>query len=349
MLTLVASGSVLVDTPPSPVDPQALRRSCSHHNAVYRRNRPRRLIRSGTLSAIPRFLQTPGQSAMDAAESQALLTDHRVPETTADAAVGLAIVGAQTAPLHPRCWGALGYAVACADRAAGQASLLAHRLPVPCNAPPRRCIIYLEPSRTSWLYRQLERFYHQTRLEFGPSEAHQYHPHCSLSGFFAVDETALVASESVLHALHQIATTLGCLLDQPAWRESVTPPSIVGLSRPPYTTDKLNLDLGNTDAFRAIVHQLAQIIHAQPWGCHVRPKPVDHISLVYYNKSVQATTTVTPAQLDRIEHLARSLLLESPHGDQSVQWDVVMYEQVHQSPVLHQPHRFRELQRWHLI
>ncbi|KAJ1972124.1 hypothetical protein H4R35_004852 [Dimargaris xerosporica] len=346
MLTLAAPGSVLVDAPPSPVDAQALRRTCSHHNGVYRRDRPRRLLRSGTLSAVPKLLHTPRQPAMDSTGPQALLADHRAPET---AAAGLAIVSAQAAPLHPHCWNSFGYAVVSPNQVSVPASLWDHQLPSLGHPSPRRCIIYLEPSRTSWLYRQLERFYHQTRLEFGPSEAHQYHPHCSLSGFFTVDGATLAASESTDHVLHQLATTLGCLLDQPAWRKSVAPPRILGLSRPQHTTDKLNLDLGNTDTFRAIVHQLAQIVHAQPWKCHVRPKPVDHISLVYYNKSVQTSATVTPAQLNRIEQLARSLLLESPHRDQPVQWDVVMYEQVHQSRVLHQPHRFCELQRWHLV
>ncbi|KAJ2583202.1 hypothetical protein GGH95_001124, partial [Coemansia sp. RSA 1836] len=57
-------------------------------------------------------------------------------------------------------------------------------------APPRKCIIYLEPRRTSSLYTAIERFFAVSADRFGPTEAHMYHPHSSMTGFIDIPATS---------------------------------------------------------------------------------------------------------------------------------------------------------------
>ncbi|CAG8545209.1 12456_t:CDS:10 [Ambispora gerdemannii] len=54
------------------------------------------------------------------------------------------------------------------------------------KAKPLRCIVYLEPSKNSKFYQSIDEFFAQTYKLFGANEAHQYHPHISMTGFFSL-------------------------------------------------------------------------------------------------------------------------------------------------------------------
>ncbi|KAJ1912158.1 Lanosterol synthase (Oxidosqualene--lanosterol cyclase) [Mycoemilia scoparia] len=57
---------------------------------------------------------------------------------------------------------------------------------------PKRCIIYLEPRHSSPLYRSLTAFFSAVTRVFGPSEAQQYHPHCSMTGYIPINDCDVV-------------------------------------------------------------------------------------------------------------------------------------------------------------
>ncbi|KAG9296492.1 hypothetical protein G9A89_015084 [Geosiphon pyriformis] len=54
----------------------------------------------------------------------------------------------------------------------------------PADSKKIRCVVYLEPSADSRFYQSIDRFFAQTYKLFGPNEAHQYHPHVAMTGFF---------------------------------------------------------------------------------------------------------------------------------------------------------------------
>ncbi|PVZ99332.1 hypothetical protein BB558_004660 [Smittium angustum] len=59
------------------------------------------------------------------------------------------------------------------------------------------CILYLEPRKTSALYKAIELFFEKSKEIYGPNEAHVYHPHCSMTGFFTVNDFSF--NESLLN------------------------------------------------------------------------------------------------------------------------------------------------------
>ncbi|KAJ1650096.1 hypothetical protein IWQ61_009006 [Dispira simplex] len=235
------------------------------------------------------------------------------------------------------------------------------RTPLATRRGPRRCIIYLEPSRSSWLYQRLTRFFCITQDKFGPSEAHQYHPHCSLSGFIPLDddlgcdrskEEAPVPLNSG-YFIQAIGDALNCLITEILFTgqgQALLPPQVTGLTRPAGTQDKLILDLAQTEPFRLLIQRLIQTLSLTPKfaSVNIRPKPVSHISLIYFNKAVPVPSTLTFQQMEEVHRLAQSLLC-SPPTQAPLSWDVVFYEQTFQSASLKVPHSFEELARWKLI
>ncbi|KAJ2189115.1 hypothetical protein IW139_004225, partial [Coemansia sp. RSA 353] len=60
---------------------------------------------------------------------------------------------------------------------------------------PHKCIVYLEPRRGSPLYTGIEEFFRASCALWGPTEAHMYHPHSSMTGFIDLptDAGAVIA------------------------------------------------------------------------------------------------------------------------------------------------------------
>ncbi|KAJ1963860.1 hypothetical protein IWQ62_003091 [Dispira parvispora] len=235
------------------------------------------------------------------------------------------------------------------------------RTPLAIRRGPRRCIIYLEPSRSSWLYQRLTQFFRITQDKFGPSEAHQYHPHCSLSGFIPlVDGLGCDGSREKTpvplnsgYFIQAIGDALNCLVTRTLFTgqgQALQSPRVTGLTRPAGTQDKLILDLAQTEPFRQLIQRLIQALSQTPKfaSVNIRPKPVSHISLIYFNKAVPATSTLTPLQMEEAYQLAESLFF-SPPTRAPLSWDIVFYEQTFQSRSLEIPHSFEELARWKLL
>ncbi|KAJ1966289.1 hypothetical protein GGI12_000194 [Dipsacomyces acuminosporus] len=257
-------------------------------------------------------------------------------------------------------------------------------LPSPLRALPfwyrtcgqRKCIIYLEPRRNTPLYTAIEGFFRASSAMFGPTEAHQYHPHSSMTGFIDVDDGMLASQDMVSHhsvssgcALAKIACHLDVLISsyKTEWHHhhhsnhhhhhKSSPhdnlvPTVQGIATsydyPHKGTHKVDVRLDTPPAFRQIIDK---VVEAFP-EIHIRPKRIGHISLAYYNKHVKTDNLMSDQKASKLDSLARSFIYDSPDAavldPENNLWDIAFYELAFKSPVLSVPHRFNEIARWQL-
>ncbi|ORX72333.1 hypothetical protein DL89DRAFT_265923 [Linderina pennispora] len=207
---------------------------------------------------------------------------------------------------------------------------------------PRKVIIYLEPRRSSALYLAIEEFFRASAELVGYTEAHQYHPHISMTGFIDLDDSNGASGHTV--------SRIACALHRRA--KSLVGRGVVPCARtintmhdyPHHGTHKVELVLDTPQVFREIIAEVQQ--EACP---HIRPKRIGHISLAYYNKHVKTANMMSDEQAERLDALARSFLYNPDIFDPARNlWDIAFYELAYKSPVLDVPHKFNEIARWQL-
>ncbi|KAI9500646.1 hypothetical protein BX070DRAFT_55873 [Coemansia spiralis] len=231
---------------------------------------------------------------------------------------------------------------------------------------PRKCIIYLEPRRSSPLYVAIEGFLRASADLFGPSEAHQYHPHSSMTGFIDIadgtDGEAVATSGQLITQiachLHAFVTSaakgkLGGQLSsgdgQTADASLLAVPTVGPVSAAPdyphKGTHKIEVVLDTPAGFRTIVDALKAAVPQ----ARIRGKRIGHISLAYYNKHVKTANLLTADMAERLIALAASFFA-SPHisAPSTNLWDIAFYELAFNSSSLSVPHRFNQIARWQL-
>ncbi|KAJ1851895.1 hypothetical protein GGH12_004140 [Coemansia sp. RSA 1822] len=205
---------------------------------------------------------------------------------------------------------------------------------------PHKCIVYLEPRRGSPLYAGIEEFFRASCALWGPTEAHMYHPHSSMTGFIDLpaDAGAVIA---------RIACHLHVLIS--ARSRSALAPDVRAVTAaadyPHPGTHKIEVALDTPPVFRSIVDEVARLVPE----ARIRPKRMGHISLAYCNKHVASSTVVSAEQAEKLDALARSLLYTPDVFDPAQNpWDIAFYELSFKSPVLGTSHRFTQIARWQL-
>ncbi len=138
-----------------------------------------------------------------------------------------------------------------------------------------RLILYLEPAKTNPLRLLIEDFFSSTREEIGSNEAQQYHPHCSLTGFFAIDEGDGAPDDG---AALMVARHIDALLEEHGEGLSVSLGAIQAMHVRNGKAPSVRLGL-DTCGFRELSAALAQALCL--FGVDVRTKDADHISLAY--------------------------------------------------------------------
>ncbi|KAJ2708856.1 hypothetical protein H4R19_004542 [Coemansia spiralis] len=223
-------------------------------------------------------------------------------------------------------------------------------LPSPLHAVPLwrgararcKCIIYLEPRVGSPLYRAIEGFLRVSAEQLGYTEAHQYHPHSSMTGFIdlAGHEAggAGVVARVAAH-LHR-AIMAGGKLPVPQIRNVTT------MSDYPHPgTSKVQVQLDTPSVFRDIAEEVA----AMAPDAGIRPKRMAHISLAYCNKHVDTGTILSANRARALNALAAAFLTDPAVADPNQNlWDIAFYELSFKSPVVSTPHRFTQIARWAL-
>ncbi|KAJ1811932.1 hypothetical protein LPJ56_005657, partial [Coemansia sp. RSA 2599] len=189
-------------------------------------------------------------------------------------------------------------------------------MPYWCRASgPRRCIVYLEPRRKTPLYVAIEEFFRQSAEIFGHTEAHQYHPHSSMTGFIDIDDGMLGPGQSSGQALVRIAAYLQSLIVRERAAKGFRLPHVRSVNTaydyPHEGTHKIEVKLDTPELFRTIIGGLVNYVPQ----AKIRAKRIGHISLAYYNKHVKTENCVTVDQAKRLDKLARSIIYSQNASD----------------------------------
>lgn len=240
-------------------------------------------------------------------------------------------------------------------------------------------ILYLEPSEHSHLYRSISSFLLNSWSEQWQNEAHLYHPHCSMTGFFhlpagdqdatmerrMIDELSVLMGEYVQqqHELHAITVQPVRLQTKNQYGHAVrvplqVPGQLVELMAS--FTQRINTLLDSHPT-----HQHVRPPAVRPDRHRIRVKPIDHMSLAYWRRPRghdSAVAGMTPidapdetrmrewlAEAQRRVDLSAELL-------QDTQWSVHLYELVAESRsaaavadiTQRRRHEFRRVHTWPL-
>ncbi|KAJ2744972.1 hypothetical protein GGI20_002546 [Coemansia sp. BCRC 34301] len=226
-----------------------------------------------------------------------------------------------------------------------------HPLSLPSAMPRRKCIIYLEPRRTSTLYAAIEQFFTMSASLYGPTEAHMYHPHCSMTGFIDIPADDSGGSSGLVAQIANHLDTLIETLVVSSLRGRTKMPRLLRVNTacdyPHPGTHKIEAKLDTPSVFREIVDAMQKLVPE----ARIRPKRIGHISLAYYNKHVQTEHRIEDGLAAEMHKLAESLLpvaAPSPATAEENRWDIALYELALESAALFIPHRFNQIARWHL-
>lgn len=245
-------------------------------------------------------------------------------------------------------------------------------------------IVYLEV--TGELRRNIETYLGKTRELYGPTEAHQYHPHCSVTGFFdwkyekekLIDLFQKLVNIKVNYANKEL-------------------PKIGNLQYGNMATSMDNLSTNNMDSGNG--HNVRISLTAPKWihdfaadfkaACidytNIRVKSIDHISLAYVTsysaisklgdtllvktrKTTKRNRTVDSKDLQILKKENQQVDSNGPDYPLSIRyncksfyefakefinlelshkWDLVLYEE-DDSDMIFLPHKFSELARINL-
>jgi len=147
-------------------------------------------------------------------------------------------------------------------------------------------ILYLEPKRNSELFLFLQNYLDISRDCISPTEAHQYHPHCSITGFFHTDSLI----EDVIKVIDEydksnISIQFGKIEYKEYFKESslslssnytIDSTLATTTTSPTQKTPSIRLLVKNFGIF-ALIPLLNEIIPT------IRGKPLDHISLASFS------------------------------------------------------------------
>ncbi|KAI8919538.1 hypothetical protein BC831DRAFT_481442 [Entophlyctis helioformis] len=219
-------------------------------------------------------------------------------------------------------------------------------------------ILYLEVRPQSLLRRTLDAYFATTRTlppPARPTEAHLYHPHVSLTGFFVLPqhEHRREQAQQQQQQLKQAASSM----DPPV---CAALPVVAGMPIVSQDGAVVLLPISQTEEILAWVRSLAaRIAHAT--AADIRIKRADHLSLAYNGHRTRIN------QLTRddcqVYHAAATAMLQQafhrtaadpPDQRLPAEWDVVLYRRSHVGHVgtaagdPTEVHGFEEVYRWML-
>jgi hypothetical protein len=193
-------------------------------------------------------------------------------------------------------------------------------------------IIYLEPSCTSELYKSIMELYNKTEILFGRNDAHKYHPHVSLCGFFEIPNCDNYMNYFKKVLISSIMKNNN--LRRPYLKE------VKVSNRSVYIEIDLDPHLKRSiDDFRRTIND--ECAHNVP-EYKLREKPMDHISLSY-----RVAEDLPKFILEKIYELSCNHLEQHLKKDvDDTEWEICFYE-VEKSSTL-SSHVFFPLKRWKL-
>ncbi|HMR68503.1 MAG TPA: hypothetical protein PKE64_31215 [Anaerolineae bacterium] len=162
---------------------------------------------------------------------------------------------------------------------------------------PTQFIVYACPFGE--LAEQIDAYYERSRAECGPNPAHNYMPHCSLTGFFHDQAAALPL---YLNAIESAFWT----------SQTHRPQTAIHITRTVFEPDFHGLEL-EAPWVKALVADFASRVDSPSLAAPLRLKQWLHLSFAYQ---------FLPAQHERLAHLARTIIdPQAPSG-----WELRFYE-----------------------
>ena len=146
---------------------------------------------------------------------------------------------------------------------------------------------------------QLEAYWAKSRLACGPNQAHQYMPHCTLTGFF----------EDVPSSVPHYTQTLERSLQRYRRSQPYPPLTITGLR---FDANWHGLEL-SSDWLKALILDFVCTAPSPTRKAPLRPKDWLHLSVAYGFKPDQAAT---------LQRLAQEVI--DPHA--SASWELRFYQ-----------------------
>lgn len=237
-------------------------------------------------------------------------------------------------------------------------------------------IVYLEPSRHTPLWGLLEAFRQESRKECGPTDAHAYHPHCSLTGFWELylPESAEAADSNtaddiyganvVEDTIRNVALQCGETVDRTT--KSVTinhdtpprfyfpPPTIRPPLIPPHNPKCLIMPLDCPTHYVEFARTICVSFESSgKFVNRMRAKKCDHISLAYFSPTEEISDEDKKERIRRMKTVADDVFAEFfkesiREGRAAEGWDIVYYEIVKEEryPLDGGEHQFEEVGRW---
>ncbi|GAN07666.1 hypothetical protein MAM1_0171c07168 [Mucor ambiguus] len=200
-------------------------------------------------------------------------------------------------------------------------------------------IVYLEPSAE--FKQQVEHFLDSCKAKYGPTTANKYGCHITMTGFFNVsteDDQMRVKQllDASLQDIHEASTP------------QIERKSLLVRDRTTQRPIHLLLPLSVPADFHVAMENLSRKCASI---ATLRLKKINHISLAYWDEP-EATQeqqehwrlAITEQGLfENIQHDA-----DEYFGDvnDSLYWDVVLYQRVQKGNLVGESHVFRELSRW---
>ncbi|KAL0087964.1 hypothetical protein J3Q64DRAFT_1469613 [Phycomyces blakesleeanus] len=210
-------------------------------------------------------------------------------------------------------------------------------------------IVYLEPTHSSDLWKSVNEFVHSTAIQFYPTTASRYNCHASMTGFFKIDSQD--ASSTIRDLSIILESTVQSYFKKGALQVGKKSILVKNLDKEHPKQIKAYLLLPVT--VLSLYHQGTQSFADRcktVFGIQVRPKPINHISLAYWDEPdalPQQTEEwnrliMEDKLLERMEKTANEMFEKVSNPDS---WDIVLYERVVKGHAIGEMHKFVECRR----
>jgi hypothetical protein len=197
-------------------------------------------------------------------------------------------------------------------------------------------------------------YFAESETLHGPNEAHQYHPHSSLTGFFTLHKSSSVvfffrvsvvcswvavsrsgSSETLHKIIDYFDSSVGA-------HPAIPVPNPTRVQRHPHNISSLVISLETPQFYYHLIQKFKAMMKVM--RVEVRTKPIDHLSLAYF-KSFPNKALSGP-ELDRLTQLASEMFAHPL--DRDLGWNLVLQQQVYKSEEIGKPHIFRPVKTWRI-
>ncbi|RUS28972.1 hypothetical protein BC938DRAFT_481215 [Jimgerdemannia flammicorona] len=214
----------------------------------------------------------------------------------------------------------------------------------PLRPPPyeiretfRRFVLYLEPSPNSWFYRSIEVFQNKVFDKYGPNQAQQYPPHCSLTGMMTIKRVR--GPNAKWYFVDKLVSFLDRNIAE--LKDEMYSPALRGLYTGRRPSPSLVVGLALDAAYGELVRRMRARFHGK---FTIEYRTMDRLNLAYN------TLNPMPSPLLRQLHrLAEETIAVEELLEDQLEWDLVLHEVMIDSSTIAVKHQFAEMKRWRVV